>query len=164
MNLRKTAILPPKFWISNFASQLRAMSPHHLLVFAYLVTGPNSHISGLYRFDAHAAAEDTGLDEDEILKILADLQSLGWCDYESRIVWIRGLGNMLDQLGGTLASHELWAINLLDYIERFPDDLPIVAAFRLAHGLVGRSSKAEKAERRARKEEAALGRRQEARG
>jgi hypothetical protein len=66
-------------------------------------------------------AEDIGLDPESSARIVDDLVNIGWCDFEPPIIWIRGAGNICDQLGTRdFRRNERWLTATEKHVERLP--------------------------------------------
>jgi hypothetical protein len=115
---------------------LAKLGAAHLWVYLHLVHGPNNHVTGLYRISPAQIAEDTDLDTDEVRKIISELADTGWCDYEAPLIWIRGIGDINDQLGTTdFKRGEKWLKATMNHISDLPNDHRMVVAFCRFHGL-----------------------------
>lgn len=68
------------FWDDSFITTL---DPHEKLLFLYLLTNPLTLISGVYEINVRRIAFDTGIDEEEIRRILDRLVGEGKIIYDS---------------------------------------------------------------------------------
>ena len=87
--MRKDHYSPPKKWTREFRQALK-LSHQHLVVYAYLEGGPESHSTGIYFVVPAAVAAMTGLEEDDARRIMQDLERVGlihW-DEDADIVWV----------------------------------------------------------------------------
>ncbi|MBK5965237.1 hypothetical protein CCR95_14350, partial [Thiocystis minor] len=108
----------------------------HLRVFLHLAYGPTAHLSGIYRISVPAIAEDVEMEPDEVRLALRDLEKIGWCDVEYPLIWIRGIGNILDKLGTTrLTKNRAWVTSTDRHLSDLPEGHRLVSAFRDFHGL-----------------------------
>ena len=107
-----------------------------------LVTGPYSHLSGIYGLQIYQAAEDLSLEPDEVRRIIAALSDLGWCTFEPPIIWIHGYGCQDDQMGRDFKNNPSDLVATLRHVETLPDDNGAVSAWRAAHGLTGTTAAA----------------------
>jgi hypothetical protein len=119
--MRKGSYFAASFWDSPIWQTLKGLPGDHLRVYLHLAHGPNSEISGLYRISVGQIAEDTDLDPDQVRSIVDDLVNVGWCDFEPPIIWIRGAGNICDQLGTRdFRRNASWITATERHVERLP--------------------------------------------
>lgn len=65
--MAKKRYINTQFWRDSYISNL---DPSEKLVFLYLITNPDTNISGIYQIPLKIIATDTGFDKDMIIKIL----------------------------------------------------------------------------------------------
>jgi len=135
--MRKTASFPPRYWTSTLARSVIGLGHQYQSVITYLVTGPYSHVSGIYGLQVYQMADDLQLDPDEARHIVATLANLGWCTFEPPVIWIHGFGCQADQLARDFRQNTSDLIATLRHIESLPEDNGAVIAWRAAHDLTG---------------------------
>jgi len=78
--MAKKRYINTQFWRDSYISNL---DPSEKLVFLYLITNPDTNISGIYQIPLKIIATDTGFDKDMIIKILARFERDGKVKYEN---------------------------------------------------------------------------------
>ena len=83
------------FWTDP---KVRALPTKAKLLFTYLITSPNSHVSGIYYLPTTAISYETGLTKEEVDEMLLSLtdSDLALYDRDTNTVWIK---NMLRHQG-----------------------------------------------------------------
>lgn len=135
--MRKFAGLPPRFWLERDGQQIAKLGGQHVALAAYLLTGPNSSVAGIYPVFLPEVAARLHVTTERAEALVEDLVRLGWLDFceVTSTVWIKGTGNVNDQLGTTdFRRNPKW----LAMTERYLSTLPasrLVDAFRRQYGL-----------------------------
>jgi hypothetical protein len=65
--MAKQRYLNTRFWRDNYISEL---DPSEKLLFIYLLTNPDTNISGIYEIPLRIIALDTGIDKEMVIKII----------------------------------------------------------------------------------------------
>lgn len=134
--MRRSSKFPTAFWDSPICSTLHGMSREHLMVYLHLVHGPHAEVSGIYRLTPGMIADDINSDPETVSCILNELTDTGWCDWEPPVIWIRGTGNVLDQLETSdLHRNERWVKATRSHLAALPPGNRLVRAFRACHAL-----------------------------
>lgn len=134
--MRRSSKFPTAFWDSPIWQTLKGLSADHLRVYLHLVHGPHAEVSGIYRLTPGMIADDIGSDPESVSNILGELADIGWCDWEPPVVWIRGTGNVLDQLETSdLHRNERWVKATRSHLAALPPGNRLVRAFRAHHAL-----------------------------
>ena len=133
--MRKDFRFPARFWLESQGRSILAMGGDHFKVFMYLIAGPNAQISGIYPLSPAEVAERTRLDPDQVAKIIAELEEIGWCETGEGLIWIRGTGNINDQLGTRdFRTNPKWVAGTIKYLENLPASR-LVERFCEYHGI-----------------------------
>lgn len=85
-NMSKKRFVDTQFWRDNYISNL---DPSEKLVFLYLLTNPDTNISGIYQIPLKTIATDTGFDKEMIIKILDRFEEDQKIKYENGWVAIK---------------------------------------------------------------------------
>lgn len=149
--MRKGGRTPASFYDSDLYATLRKMGGGHDRVVLYLHAGRTSELSGILVVSPVEIAETLFYEPDEIRTWLGDLERLGWCMYEGRVLWIRGYGNIEDQLGRDFRRNPSDLIATLRHLESLPRDSGVVRAFREHYDILGLTAAAVSADSRASK-------------
>lgn len=78
--MAKKRYINTQFWRDSYIANL---DPSEKLVFLYLITNPDTNISGIYQVPLKIIATDTGFDKDMIIKILNRFEKDGKVKYEN---------------------------------------------------------------------------------
>lgn len=78
--MAKKRYINTQFWRDSYIANL---DPSEKLVFLYLITNPDTNISGIYQTPLKIIATDTGFDKDMIIKILARFEKDNKVKYEN---------------------------------------------------------------------------------
>lgn len=134
------------FWSGQTAYEMREkLSPEHVLVALYLITGPQVNAIGLYRLSLALLCEYAGVENKEAaLAILNDLANLDFAYYddESETVWIKTMA--LYQMGSTISPTEYrhaWLVRELERYRRSPWYEKFREYYGNSYGLKGEEKK-----------------------
>lgn len=78
--MAKKRYVNTQFWRDSYISNL---DPSEKLLFLYLITNPDTNISGIYQIPLKIIATDTGFDKEMVLKILARFEKDEKIKYEN---------------------------------------------------------------------------------
>lgn len=93
--MREYSKISPTFWIGETGKQIRDLvrggaNPGLWTVANYLITGPHSHMLGIYYLPITYIAHDTGLTLEGASEGLRRLSDAGFCRYDPKteMVWV----------------------------------------------------------------------------
>ena len=84
--MAKTRMINTSFWRDNFITNL---DPSERYLYLYLLTNPDTNISGVYQIPLKIMATDTGYDAEMLLKMLSKFEEYGKIKYENGWVAIK---------------------------------------------------------------------------
>jgi len=118
MKIRKYARLPPNLWHDN---ELKQFGLTTTLVSIYLRSSPHSNMIYLYQQQPEYAAVDIGLPVNEYLEAIGNLQSIGFCAYDSKTnyVWLRTA--MIEDVGEELKETDLRVKGIQALLKGMPE-------------------------------------------
>ncbi len=112
--MAKKRYVNTQFWRDSYVSNL---DPSEKLLFLYLITNPDTNISGIYQVPLKIIAVDTGFDKEMIIKILARFERDGKIKYEDG--WIALKNFIKNQNEGSLKVK----IGIDSELKNVPDSL-----------------------------------------
>lgn len=124
--MRKTAHIPPPWWLTDTAQTLSRRGCEHLAVYVALTTGPSSHVSGVAYIPPYDLAHLLNLTVDRVQQVIADMEQDGVLVYDTQhsIVWI--VGAIETQLGSPRwRDHPKWLDPTISYLESLPASIAI---------------------------------------
>lgn len=136
--MRKTAHIPPTWWISDYHRRLAARGATHLAAWVAICTGPMSHVSGVGYLPTAEIARLIGVNPERANRIIADLEKDGLLvlDREHSIGWLVGAIEL--QLGSPRwSANEKWLTSTISYFESLPVSTAI-DGFLARYGLSNR--------------------------
>lgn len=138
--MRKTAHLPPSWWLSESHRKLAARGQGHLVAWIAIATGPMSHVSGVSYLPGGEVGNLIGIGADAAQAILRDLEQDGlmvW-DAAHSIVWQPGVIEL--QLGSARwLDNPKWLAATISYLETLPVSQAI-ERFLVHYGIADRIS------------------------
>lgn len=136
--MRKTAHVPPTWWIGDARQKLAKRGPAHLAAWVAILTGPLSHVSGLGYLPGGELAALIGISTERAAKILVEMESDGLLalDRHHSLAWLVGAIEM--QLGSPRWwANEKWLTSTISYLESLPES-PVIEQFLAHYGLMDR--------------------------
>jgi len=136
--MRKTAHVPPTWWIGDARQKLAKRGPAHLAAWVAILTGPLSHVSGLGYLPGGELAALIGISTERSAKILVELERDGLLvlDRHHSLAWLVGAIEM--QLGSPRWwANEKWLTSTISYLESLPES-PVIEQFLAHYGLTER--------------------------
>jgi len=121
-------VVDTRFWTDD---KVRALRPMARYVFAYLITGPESNMTGVYRYQPETFIADLGIDRRTYFKAQKCLETAGLLSIfpNERLLWIT---NMFKYQGTTSPK-------VLKYVRTYLNSLPpspLIASFYMAYPYV----------------------------
>ena len=88
--MREYSIFTPMFWIGETGRKIQAEGMEAVIVAAYLISSPHSHMLGLFYCPIEYIAADTGLTIQGASKGLTKGCKAGFCAFDeiSKVVWV----------------------------------------------------------------------------
>src|SRR5688572_23727616 len=91
--MRSFGIVSPQFWTGRTGKEIQRASKDAVILAAYLMTSPHSHMCGLYYVSKQYIMYDTSLTLREVTKALAVLAALpsgafALYDEDSNYIWV----------------------------------------------------------------------------
>ena len=116
--MRDFAKVMPAFWRSGTARALRGDSDALAVAF-YLMTCPDSHMSGLYYLPYPTLLHETGLSDEGASKALARLSEDGFAylDKGSDLVFVPGMASV--QVAESLKANDNRVVGLVSHIRKY---------------------------------------------
>lgn len=116
----------PLFWTGSTGRSLREAGPEVRLMALYLLTGPHSHMCGIYHLPIAYLANDLRRTFEGASKDLQKCVDMGFCAYDSdvEVVWVINMMRM--QIGESVPSGD----NRIKYIYKHLDNLPYTPLIR----------------------------------
>jgi hypothetical protein len=88
--MRQYSAFAPTFWTGDTGRAIKRHGHPHMLLAAYLFTGPSATMYGLYYLPFPTLCHEAGFSPDEARAILADLADLGFAYYDgdAQLMWV----------------------------------------------------------------------------
>lgn len=84
--MSKQRYIDTAFWLDNYTSNL---DPIEKLLFLYIITNPNTNISGIYQIPVRLIAASTGIDKEMVLKVISRFEADNKVKYEDGWIAIK---------------------------------------------------------------------------
>jgi hypothetical protein len=121
--VRKDHYFSPAKWTKELRRAIK-LSRDHGLVYLFLESAPESHRTGLYFVTAASIAALTTVPEDDVRRIMGDLEKAGllhW-DEAADVVWLPAVcGEQYRWMGGTGAEKDNRTVEGRKHVAALPD-------------------------------------------
>lgn len=110
------------FWTGETGRAMRPLGSDVRVVAAYLITGPNRNMIGLYSLEMPLMVHHTGIPLEGLTKALRSLEELNFCRYDAanEIVWVLEMARV--QIGDGLKSTDKQCAGVQNIYDSVPSN------------------------------------------
>lgn len=126
--MRDFAKISPQIWISERGREIKRLGLYAQIIAFYLQTSPHSTMIGIYYLPIAFIAHETGLQCEDIVRTLEQLNQIDFCTYDekSEFIWVHDMA--FEQIEQELKHSDHRVKGIRDSLRGLPK-LPFLDAF-----------------------------------